>query len=75
MIELVAVLSFTQDGVAYEDGQSFSVLPIVAAALTYQGKAVFPHQYRRRDIVAETPTTQRRRRRTYRRRDMVAESA
>lgn len=71
--ELVAVTTIAYRGETYEVGQHFSVPPIVAAALTYQRKAVFPHQYQSRDLAAEAPKP--RRRRTYRRRDMVAESA
>jgi hypothetical protein len=73
VIELVARETFTFDGVTHVQGEHFSVRPIVAAALTYQRKAVFPHQYQSRDLAAEAPKP--RRRRTYRRRDMVAESA
>lgn len=72
MVELVAVTDFEWLGTTYRKGQAFSVRPIEAAALTYQRKAVFPHQYQQSDIAAETP---QRRRRAYRRRDLVAESA
>lgn len=72
VVEVVALQPFTLDGVAREAGERFSVSPVVAAALTYQRKAVFPHQYQVRDLSADAPTP--RRRRTYRRRDLVAES-
>jgi hypothetical protein len=73
VIELVARETFTFEGVTRVQGEHFSVRPIAAAALTYQRKAVFLHQYQSRDLAAEAPKP--RRRRTYRRRDMVAESA
>jgi hypothetical protein len=74
VIELVARETFTFEGVTHVKGESFSVRPIVAAALTYQRKAMFASQYQSRDLSAEAESRPRRRR-TYRRRDMVAESA
>ena len=70
---VVAITEFEFKGVAVHPGDTLDVRPIEAAALTYQRKAVFPHQYTTRDMVAVTKP--RRRRRAYKRRDLTAESS
>jgi hypothetical protein len=66
-IALIATRDFTHNGIDRHEGEYFEVLPIHAAALTYQHKARFAgpndapkrrtRTYKRRDMVAETPAT------------------
>ena len=58
---MVAAKDFTHDGECYAAGECFQAEPIHAAALKYQGKALFarqalvdePGRYRRRDLRAD----------------------
>lgn len=74
MIALVATKAFTHNGLSLHPGDRLEVRPIEAAALTYQQKAVFEHQYSTRHLIAET-STPKRKRRAYRRRDLVADNS